>query len=224
MEINLDISVINRFRKKVNERNIIYSLFKNIDNKNYWNILCSCMDWIEVVAEGLPTIQIKYKNGFGTNHRDSLDLMQYIISIDILAEAIIQLFRILDPNKKYPLKNDRSIFKQSTISDDKFFKHIRAVFGTHQVNLDSLDGIKKEDGERFYASWPSRGITKDYDYIVFLYSNNPEKDDLNEFGLKINDINEYAAKRYYLLEILINRIEVIVNEHNVNKTKIQRTK
>lgn len=220
MSINLDSSLIHKFRNKVNEKSIFRSVYKNIGGKNHWNIICSCMDWIDVTTEGLPAIELKYKNGLGTNHLDSMNLMQYIVAIDIMVEAIMQLFRVLDSNKSYPLKNDHSIFKQRKISDDRFFKHIRAVFGTHQVNLDSLDGIKKVDGERFYASWPAKGVMKDNDYIVYLYSNNPERDNLNEFGLRISDINEYAEKRYWLLEVLIQKVEFYLNEHhnnNVNK-------
>jgi hypothetical protein len=218
MTINLDTKLIDNFRNQVNKNSFFRSYYMNKENKNHWNIICSAMDWINVTSEGLPKISINSHKGIGTNHLEALNLMQYIVSIDILVEAIIQLFRVIEPNKEYPLYHERSIFNQKNISDDKYFKQVRAVFGTHQVNLDSLDGDQKIKGKRFYASWPSKGVIDGYDYTVFLYSNNPEKDDLYPFGIVINDLNKYAEERYLLLEMLTNKVELFIIEHRNTKT------
>jgi hypothetical protein len=211
-KMNIDNVLIDEFRNKVNERDLFRVKFRDINGKNYWNIICSAMDWISVAAEGLPSIKLNPK-GSGYDHLETLNLMQYIITIDILAESIIQLYRVLDDNTPYPLLNDNDIFRHDKLTDDKYFKHIRAVFSTHPVNLDSLDGVKTGSGERFFASWVASVGFTDYDYIVSLYSNIPEKDEQYSLGLNIKDINLYAEKRYNLLIDLTNKVETYIQEH-----------
>lgn len=214
MSINLDPELIDDFRDSVNEQPIFREMFKNIDGKNKWNIICSAMDWISVSAGGLPHINIKVPN-FGYDHLISLNLMQYIVAVDLLAESILQLYRVICGEKCYPLKDDRSVFKQSKVSDDVYFAHIRAVFATHPVNLKSLDGYSQNSGERFYASWSSgRVIDSDADFHAVLYSNMADSGhDFTFFGVKISDVNKYAEKRYALLHDLTEKIEEIVDKH-----------
>lgn len=216
--ININPDLIDKFRDKVNENHMFYALYRNNDGKNKWNIVCSAMDWLTVVSKGITQINIKSDSGFATNHLLSLNYMQYIVAIDILLESIKQLYRVLDGKDNYPLNKDKSVFKQSEISDDKYFKHIRAVFGTHPVNLNSVDGIRKNNDERFYASW-STPVLFDYDFSVFLYSNKPEKEN-EKFGFDIEKINEYAKKRYNLLNDLIKKVDIVIQDHISNKKKI----
>ncbi|PFK16416.1 hypothetical protein [Bacillus cereus] len=218
MAINLDCGLINNFRNKVNEKKFFQEMFRNVNGKNHWNVICSSMDWISVVADGLPVIDLKKPKGVGYDHLETLSLMQYIITVDILAEAIIQLFRVIDRGKPYPLSKSNEIFKQSKLSDDAYFKHLRAVFSTHPVNLNSVDGVKKEDGEKFFASWVARNMLGN-DFYVVLYSNDPEKDKVNPLGINIKDINLYAEKRYNLLETLIEKVEQLNTEH-INSKKV----
>lgn len=221
--INLDLDLIHRFRKKVNEEPIFRELYKNVNGKNKWNIICSAMDWITVASKGLPIINLTGID-FRLKHLITLNLMQYIICVDFLVESIVQLYRVIYNTNTYPLYDNKDVFNQSKLSDDKYFKHIRAVFSTHPVNLDSLDGVKSQDGERFYASWISEDFFKDNDFNVYLYSNDPEKDELNYFGISIEDINHYAEKRYQLLILLIEKVDQILYEHSVlYKSKIVHT-
>ncbi|KAF0825759.1 hypothetical protein KIS1582_0432 [Cytobacillus firmus] len=218
MSININEKLISLFRKEVNIE-FFSEKFKNVNGKNHWNIICSAMDWITLAAEGLPSINVNPK-GFGYNHLDTLNLMQYIITIDVMVDSINQLFRVIDGIKKdkdLPLANDRTIFKQTKVSDFNYFKHIRAVFSTHPVNLTSVDGVPNNEGERFYASWVAKN-SLDGDYYVYLYSNNPEKDEQIPFDIKIKDLNLYAEKRYKLLEILIEKVKKIKDDH-INRYK-----
>ncbi|MEH7574407.1 hypothetical protein V7176_23010, partial [Cytobacillus firmus] len=218
VSININEKLISLFRKEVNIE-FFSEKFKNVNGKNHWNIICSAMDWITLAAEGLPSINVNPK-GFGYNHLDTLNLMQYIITIDVMVDSINQLFRVIDGIKKdkdLPLANDRTIFKQTKVSDFNYFKHIRAVFSTHPVNLTSVDGVPNNEGERFYASWVAKN-SLDGDYYVYLYSNNPEKDEQIPFDIKIKDLNLYAEKRYKLLEILIEKVKKIKDDH-INRYK-----
>lgn len=216
--ININPNLIDEFRDKVNESPIFYALYRNDDGKNKWNIICSTMDWLTVVSKGIPQIKIKSDSGFGTNHLLSLNYMQYIVAIDILLESIKQLYRVLNGENNYPLKNDKSIFNQKELSDDNYFKHIRAVFGTHPVNLNSIDGNRKNNNERFYASWSTASsLDHDFDFSVYLYSNKPGKDNV-KFGFEIDKINKYAEKRYRLLKDLIKKVDIIIQNH-ISKKK-----
>lgn len=219
--ININSDLIDEFREKVNENNFFYNLYKDNDGKNKWNIVCSAMDWLSVVSNGLPQINLENTDSLGVNHSLSLNLMQYIVSVDILLESIKQIYRVLYDNNNYPLKNDKSIFQQNKISDEKYFKHIRAVFGTHQVNLNSVDGIRKNDNERFYSSWSVSSIFDDNNnFKVNLYSNMPDKED-EKFKINIKKINEFAKERYILLNDFTNRVDTIIKNHISNKkTKI----
>ncbi|MGG0935482.1 hypothetical protein ABHN11_05110 [Brevibacillus centrosporus] len=213
MTININNSLIDEFRNKVNENKFFREKFRNVNGRNHWNIICSAMDWISVAADGLPEINLKTPKGFGYNHLETLNLMQYIITVDILAESIIQLFRVIDGSKPYPLSEDHEIFEQSKLSDDKYFKHLRAVFSTHPVNLNSVDGVKKEDDERFFASWVAKNGVGNDDFYVLLYSSDPAKDQVNPLGINIEDINLYAEKRYNLLRTLMDKVDQINIEH-----------
>lgn len=217
--VEIDSNLINQFRNEVNKGRIIYSKLKNVGGKNKWNVLCSAMDWIDVATSGIPTIELNPK-GFGVSHKETINLMQYIILIDVLYESIIQMYRVLGIEKEYPLENCKKIFNQSKISDDLYFKHIRAVFSTHPVNLTSLDGDKDNKPnkhERFFASYVARNGLNDEgppdDYYVSLYSNNPENDITRFFGIRMDQINEYLETRYSLLADLIDKVKSIKSQH-----------
>jgi len=214
MTIQLDAKLIDNFWDKFDECNILQDILKDKDGKNLFNIICSATDWLRVAVDGLPKIDITPTPGvIGHNHFDTLQLMQYILTIDILAESMVQLFRVFDPNNDFPLKGDNTVFQQSSIDDDQYFKHIRAVFSTHPINLTSVDGIKKQDGERFYASFVGSRGPVDHDFFAFLYSNNPEKGSDDYIGINILDLNAFAEKRYELLNKLISMIGSITDAH-----------
>lgn len=211
MIIALEQSLIDEFRAKVNDKNnLIAKKFMTRDGKNKWNIICSAMDWIEVTVKGLPYITLKENIKQLNSHQESLNLMQVIISVDILIESIFQLHRVLDID--YQLKEDHSIFRQTKVSDDLYFKHIRAVFGTHPVNLTSIDGITDPTGKRFYASWSSIDFTTSDAYQALLYSNDPNTKD-QFFTVHINDICNYADSRYHLLDTLLKKVDSIIQDH-----------
>ncbi|MFC7372439.1 hypothetical protein ACFQPF_12230 [Fictibacillus iocasae] len=216
-KININSDLIDAFRNKVNETDFFSGKLKNVNGKNHWNLLCSAMDWITVASDGLPEIKLEI-GGMGYNHLKTINLMQYVITVDVLVESIIQLYRVLNSGEPYPLDDSKNIFCHEELSDDKYFKHIRAVFSTHPVSLKSFDGVKRSNDERYFASWVSEmpDIVDEYDFYVFLYSNDPNKDSLNSFGINLDKVNEFALQRYELLNDLINRVDIIIKEHITN--------
>ncbi|MEH7126581.1 hypothetical protein V7127_25670 [Bacillus sp. JJ1773] len=207
--MDLDISLIDKFRRKVNSNHsFVLNQYRNQQGKNLWNIICSCMDWIEVAVNGLPFIQLKHKNP----NVASLNLMQLICSMDLVKESVHQLYRVFE--LEYPFKKDNSVFLKQQ-SDDDYFKHKRAVFGVHPVNL------KGQDGSRYFASWSSSKT--EGDFATFVYSNKIGVED-QLYSIRINDLFQYANMRYLLLEEVMKKIEhdFLTHQHKHKEAEITR--
>ncbi|MEO2211035.1 hypothetical protein ABGV40_09220 [Paenibacillus amylolyticus] len=207
IKISLDYNLITEFRNVVNEHEFYIGLLRDSNGKNKWNLVCSCMDWISVVAGSLHKLYDFNSDKFTV----TLNLMQYITSVDILSEAITQLYRVIKGNDLHPLKTDKSIFKQENSTDDNYFKHLRAAFGIHPINLTSKDGTNKNNN-RYFASWTSNGWFYEGTFSVVLYSNDPYEED-SVLELDLWDINKYALSRYNLLYDLISEVKIIINKH-----------
>ena len=56
--------LIGQFRDRVNKNNYVLNKYRNIDGKNKWSCICSCMDWIYVAISYLSEnpIPIQYGN------------------------------------------------------------------------------------------------------------------------------------------------------------------
>ncbi|MFP3509406.1 hypothetical protein SB775_07010 [Peribacillus sp. SIMBA_075] len=188
--------------------------YGNNNGKNKLNCVYSARDWIQVVVNSIPSIDLKHKN------QDvlSLNMVQFIGAIDLLVESVQQIHRVLNNDKNYPLLKDNTTFRKS-ISDDDYFSHIRAAFGTHPVNLVSKNGIKSK--KRYFASWSSssgNGI-----FSVHLYSNDPNEKD-EELTIDCKELISYCQKRYEHLTGLINIITKQATQFKSEQSKILITK
>ena len=93
------------------------------------------------------------------------------------------------------------------MSDNVFFKTIRACFAAHPVNLQEV--FSDDDShERWFASW-SGGTFSRKDFSVILYSNVPEKES-RFFNINFSDLMEIEKNRYYYLGELMKQIDKIV--------------
>ncbi len=160
------------------------------------------MDWISVAIRNINAM----KNDNANIDVLSMQTYLYISSIDIIFEAIKQLQRVLAGNNSIPFENDNSIFQKNTsfeyMDDNTYFKHIRATFGAHPVNLKNKNG-------QWFASWPYNHSIDD-DLQVLLYSNKINQDDIT-FGIKFSELNNFLNSRYSYLNDLI---EMIDNQYN----------
>ncbi len=202
--------VIGRFRDQVNS-NSMYTLhnYKDRDEKNAWNIICACMDWIDVGVEHLSKFNFSKQSMYG------LEIYAYISAIDIIFQAVQQLHRVITGDNKIIFKDDKDTFSDNRTlkSDNEYFKHIRAIFGAHPVNLD-----KDHNQEKWFASWPNTRVYEEYDVTVMLYNVDPNKDD-KIFGIKISELNSFFEKRYNHLIYLGNELEKQYNEYKREVTK-----
>lgn len=163
---------------------------------------------------------MQFKSDIFSLYTTSLHVMQYIVAIDLMVESIIQLYRVLWGKDDYPLKKDKSVFDRNDLIDDAYFKHLRAAFGTHPVNLKSHDGAKKSSGgEKWYASWTSANLFNEEIFEVTLYSNQYKIEDDYVLKIDLEEIHLYATKRYNLLTDLKELLENEIKNHQIKYLK-----
>lgn len=195
----LDDKLIGRFRNLVNS-NLYYLLHKhrNQEGRNRWSIICSAMDWITVASQNYNDFQ--FVDAKKDINKYCIQVYNYISIIDIINEAVIQLHRVITESPRQPFKGDKRIFSDNDQKDDdELFKHIRAIFGAHPVNLN-------KDNERWYASWPTKSHFNDYDIQVYLYPLDSNKKD-KTFGIYLRELRDFAESRYSYLKDLMRFID-----------------
>ncbi|EAC8324800.1 hypothetical protein IT82_02935 [Listeria monocytogenes] len=220
MKNKFDKKIIHNLRCTINSNNNFvmnhfseYIILPSKEKKNLWNKLCSCMDWIEVAISGLqqqPNFDTKNLN------KGSLEFAQFILTIDMLSEAVKNLwltFSLSEDIKNYPLKNSRKVFEDSVwnniVDDDIYFKHLRTFFGFHSVNGNEVEVQLHDQKEkvRFFSSWSTSRDGKEF--RLYLYSNNHEAQSTYGGQLKISveKLINYAYNQYHTLIELSLEIE-----------------
>lgn len=212
--MKLNKKLISSFRDKVNSNShFVYNKYRNINNKNCWGIICSCMDWISVSVRFLTSKRNSNKN---IDVR-VMDLFSMISAIDIIVESVNQLHRVFFNTQEIPFSNESEIFlnNQLGLSDNEYFKELRAMFGAHPVNL------KHKDNKRWYASWPHEPFsTQNTVFEIRLYSNDIDVKDLT-FGININELESFAVKHYNHLISLKKEIDKQISDFSKQNRKIK---
>lgn len=212
---------ITNFREIINGNDqFVYHTYINNNGKDQWGLICSSMNWI--------TVAIRYLESFPQLDANpdikGMQIYSIISSIDIVIEAVMQLYRVFFEKKinKLPLKSNSTIFKKyvfTNMDDDDYFKQIRACFGAHPVNLEGINKNKKEN--RLFASWPYQGLCDNgIDLQVQLYSNDPDTPDAT-FGLSIKELMEYLESRYNYLNVISDKI---ISNYEKKKLELAKIK
>lgn len=137
------------------------------------------------------------------------------MTFDLVVEAIKQLYKAFD--EKYPLEIDDSVFKQA-VSDDAYFKQIRACFAAHPVDLYSKDGTeRRREKKSYFPSWSSGQVSGDI-YSVYVYSINPSEAPY-KLSIRLTETLEYISKRYDLLSSLI---KIIKREESLFREELKK--
>lgn len=215
MKYAIDEKIIQNFRNKVNgNANFVFQTYKDRNGSNHWNIICSCMDWINVAVSNLKKIEISDRD----QDLMAMNVFSYISLIDIVFESIKQLHRVIISNSSIPFAKSKHIFTNNEISDDDndYFKELRAAFGAHPVNLRNKKG-------KWYASWPTNHLSSiDYDFHIQLYSEKTNTPDL-KLGLKFTELKFFLNERYFYLnhlsEIIDNQFITFQNKFKAKKIK-----
>jgi len=208
--------LIDKFRKKVNDRDLIWHLYHNKDQRNKWSIICSAMDWIDVVVDEIDVSKLMRQN----NNESSIKIMTFINCIDILWESIQQLHRVFFSTTKIPFSDDESVFTHKLFAskDNEYFKTIRACFSAHPVNLrDNFSGLGEKENR--YASWSGGGFSSG-DFSVILYSNIAGVDSVF-LDIYFNELLLFAEKRYQYLQTIIDEIDRQIENFFLEQKKIK---
>lgn len=236
MKYTFDKKIAENLRRTINSNNYFvmkhfadYTQLNQKEKKNLWSKICSCMDWIDVSLSGLQS-----KPNFSRKHHNkgALEFAHFILTVDILTEAINNIwntFSLADEIKSSPLKKDSSVFEGDIfgkkVSDEVYFKHIRAFFGMHAVNGNEIS--LEVDGEyiraRFFSSW-STSLDGE-NFSISLYSNNREIERRYGGQLKITveKILQYAHTRYMsLIELtsLLENFYIITKKYTIENNQI----
>lgn len=201
----LNNKLIDTFRDKVNSDNdFTFFYYHNRNKKNKWNIICSCMDWIDVAVDYINQFEFS-KNNINI---ESMELYSYISSIDIIHESLTQLHRVITNKTQLPFKGKKYIFSNNSFIDDNLcFKEIRTRFGAHPVNINI-----NNSSEKLFASWPTKDNSGEYDFKVKLYSPNLEIDDIT-FGVSFKELNLFLKERYSHLKTLTKELDIQVTNY-----------
>lgn len=209
-----------RFREKANQNQFLLAKYSNTNGKDLWNCICSAMDWIDVGVQYIEKFQPSGRHGL----QNCIEIYSFVTAIDITYEAIISLFWVLQKNgdgKKgrtpfYQSKGCFSAVANRSITDDKFFKEIRACCGAHPTELETLIS-DDESGKKQYrfASWTY--IENSESFNVTLY---PENVSGKTITIKIfySELMEYFEQRFEYLNILIERIDELYIEFKAEKS------
>ena len=197
----MEASLINAFRNKINDYDLILRIYRNYNGKNRWNVICSAMDWIQVGVAGVDTSTLERTN----TDQASVKVITFLSCIDVMWEGIQQLHRVFYDTISIPFTDDKSIFKKN-IDDNRYWKEIRAAFAAHPTNL---DGTAK--GEKRFASWSGGGFGESGDFSVIIYSNDPNKD-YEFFDISFAEVMRFATKRYDYLNTLMKRVDEITDQ------------
>ena len=203
MTIHIEKEKLEKFNNFVNDNNL-FDEYKDIDGRNKWNIICSCMDWIDTAITYIESFE-----EFNNNpHISSMQIYSLLSAADMISESINQLHRVLLPSSALPFKSHKEIFKSKLDAfenqdDNSYFKELRAIFGAHPTNLTPNKELN-ELGNR-YASFPKKH-TYTNNFSITLYSNELEKGDV-EITLNFNEVINFLTTRYSYLDTLLDRLK-----------------
>lgn len=209
-----------RFREKANEHRFLLAKYSNTNGKDLWGCICSAMDWIDVGVQYIEKFQPSGRHGL----QNCIEIYSFITAIDIVYKAISRLFWVLQKNgedgmrKRKPFYQTKGCFsavKNHSITDNQFFKEIRACCGAHPTDLETLIS-DDESGKKQYrfASWTY--IENNESFNVTLY---PENATGKIITIKVfySELIEYFEQRFYYLNTLIERIDELYVEFKAEK-------
>lgn len=208
-------SILNEFREFVND-NIDYmvDVYADKHGRNQWNCICACMNWIEVALDNISNIEYDEKN-------INIKCMQaylYISAIDLIWESVQQLNRVVFPNTPIPFKDDTKVFKNKLdINDNEYFKHLRAIFGAHPVNIKNPKNTRET---QYFANWPGEDLFGDDDLMCSLWSADAKAKDIR-IGFKFTQLDEFLNIRYEYINVLKDKLSEDINKYYKKMRKIK---
>jgi hypothetical protein len=160
------------------------------------------MDWIDV---GMSNIEIALNEYYSAQSlQKSMKFYNYITCIDIVWEGISQSHRVFFNKEAMPFGGTNCCFSDNPFEydDNKYFKEVRACFGAHSVNLNSV-----EKDEKRFASW-SYTEGKGDTISIIIYSSIPNKKD-TFLTISIDAFQHFFESRYKYIQNIMDQIDTI---------------
>ena len=208
-------SILNEFREFIND-NIDYmvDVYADKHGRNQWNCICACMNWIEVALDNISNIEYDEKN----INIKCMQVYSYISAIDLIWESVQQLNRVIFPNTPIPFKDDINVFENELdINDNEYFKHLRAIFGAHPVNIKNPKNTRET---QYFANWPGEDIFGDDDLMCLLWSADAKAKDIR-IGFKFSQLDKFLEIRYEYINVLKDKLSEDINKHYSKMRKIK---
>ncbi|MGL5713131.1 MAG: hypothetical protein ACRCXT_23630 [Paraclostridium sp.] len=208
--------ILNEFREFVNDNlDYMIDVYANNNGRNQWNCICACMNWIEVALDNISCIEYDEKN----INIKCMQVYSYISAIDLIWESIKQLNRVIVSPKGIPFKDDTRVFeKQLDLHDNEYFKHLRAIFGAHPVNIKD----PSNPTAKYFANWPNEDRFGGYDFISTLWTSDTGEEALDlRIGFKFSQLDEFLNIRHEYLNVLKDKLSEDINKHYDKMRKIK---
>lgn len=185
----------------MNRRGFAYFRYRTNNDRNYWNCICSAMDWIIVAVEHINSMAED-----NTKSMSAMEVFTCIASVDIIIEAVQQLHRVIQNTDPLLFKDETDVFEGNQFfqNDYRYFKTIRSCFGAHPVNLEE-PGSPQNTKLRRFASWPY-AIWKNETASIILHSNQKDEKDIF-LSIDLQQILRYGNKYYQHLIVLGDSLE-----------------
>lgn len=184
--------------------------------------LVSLRMWFDIFYESFCSYNLEALRKLEIN-KETIELINYLsicngildvsLGLNMITEKVFKGFENTHFNefknmREHNVEHD-SFFGTSEYDSQKYFKHVRAVFGQHPSNLDYKGNGKPIRG---FSSWTfnNTGLTNDKsDIFTNIYYDLSEKGWGIKFHLFYDEIKEFTNNRIKQIE---SQIDYIINE------------
>ncbi|QMS84718.1 hypothetical protein [Candidatus Xianfuyuplasma coldseepsis] len=188
--------------------------------------LVSLRMWFEIFYESFCSYDLEALRQLEIN-KETIELINYLsicngildvsIGLNMITEKIFKGYESIHFNEFKNMREHNEehdiFFGISEYDSQKYFKHVRAVFGQHPSNLDYK---RKDKPIRGFSSWTfnnNTGLTNDTsDIFTNIYYDLSEKGWGIKFHLFYDEIKEFTNNRINQIESQINHIIKEIDE------------
>lgn len=212
-KINMDLTIINKLRNKINENQHI-SMNKEFNKKigkenkefNSWDIVCAIMDRIQDTCEYLNNLELDA----GKYSRSAFDFINFINNAMVVIDCVDELAKVYNVSFESEDKNTQifqQLGKNGKGADLKYFRYIRSLCSVHPNDTSRHPEYQDNDFECSpFVLWNHGIYSDDNDIHIVVYTS--EIDQLQKnINLKIKDIFSFVNYRYSLIEKIIRGID-----------------
>src|SRR5690625_3282941 len=165
-------------------------------------MICAFMDRIDDSINTLNTND--YLNNESGN---SNDFILFLVHTAMIVESVFKLFQKL--GVEYPLNIKNDIFNElgsGKGTDDKFFKHIRALSFAHPIETSHYSPYV-DKGETMYSPYVVNSSRINKDNISVIVYSIVEERDFSYIDIPKKNFIKYVESRYNLIDVLISYLK-----------------